>query len=132
MDLTALKAELLAGHPGTGPYDADDATAAGEMNAVNRTLPKASLTGSEVLNAVDTAEFAALATDADRQIVWNIVHLGTVNPFGIEATLFTGLFGAGSATITALAAARQRPVSRAVELGLGTVKHGHVETARAI
>ena len=36
MDLAALAAELTGGHPDTGAYDADDATAAGELNAVNR------------------------------------------------------------------------------------------------
>ena len=36
MDLVALAEELTAGHPDTGAYDADDATAAGQLNAVNR------------------------------------------------------------------------------------------------
>ena len=36
MDLAALAAELTGGHPDTGAYDADDAIAAGELNAVNR------------------------------------------------------------------------------------------------
>jgi len=131
MDLAALKAELTAGHPGTGAYDADDATAAGQLNAVNRTKNLASLTGSEVINAVDAAEFTALSA-AEQQQVWDIVHLGTVNPFGIEATLFTSIFGGGSATITALAAARTEDVSRGVELGLGTAGEGHIAQARAL
>ena len=36
MDLTALAAELVSGHPDTGAYSTDDATAAGELNALNR------------------------------------------------------------------------------------------------
>lgn len=36
MDYTALAAELLAGHPVTGAYNADDDLAAAELNAVNR------------------------------------------------------------------------------------------------
>ena len=36
MDLAALAAELTAGHPDTGAYDADNALAAAEINAVNR------------------------------------------------------------------------------------------------
>ena len=36
MDLTALAAELVAGHPVTGSYDSDDALAAGELNVLNR------------------------------------------------------------------------------------------------
>ncbi|HUT92498.1 MAG TPA: hypothetical protein VMY37_23595 [Thermoguttaceae bacterium] len=129
MNIAALKAELLAGHPGTGAYDDDAAVAAGQLNAVNRTRNRASMTGSEIINAVVPSEWNAL-TDAERQTVWNILHLGDVNPFGVEATLLTSTFGAGSATITALAAARKDDVSRADELGLGTVYPGHVENAR--
>ena len=131
MDIAALKAELIAGHPDAGPYDADAAVAAGQLNAVNRTRPRASMTGSEVINAVDPAEFAALEA-GPKQMVWDIVHLGTVNPWGIEATLMISIFGAGSATIVALAAARQQAISRAVEIGLGHVRVGDVERARAL
>ena len=130
MDIAALKAELLAGHPVTGAYDADDALAAGQLNVVDRTLPRDSLTGSEVLNAVNAGEWAALDAAA-QQTVWDIVHLGDVNPFGVEAALISDVFGAGSNTITALAAARQRGVSRAVELGLGVIREGDVQVARA-
>jgi hypothetical protein len=35
-DLYAIQAELLAGHPDTGPYSADDQTATDELNAFNR------------------------------------------------------------------------------------------------
>ena len=38
MDIDVLKTELLAGHPDTGAYNADDALAAGELNAVNRAV----------------------------------------------------------------------------------------------
>ena len=131
MDIAALKAELIAGHPDAGPYDADAAVAAGQLNAVNRTRPRASMTGSEVINAVDPAAFGALEAGPE-QMVWDIVHLGTVNPFGIEATLMISIFGAGSATIVALAAARQQAISRAVEIGLGHVRVGDVERARAL
>ena len=40
------------------------------------------------------------------------------------------VFGGGSATITALQALRVEAVSRAVELGLGTIYPGHVQNAR--
>ena len=36
MDIAALAAELAAGHPDTGAYNADDALAAGEINVLNR------------------------------------------------------------------------------------------------
>jgi hypothetical protein len=130
MDLAALKAELTSGHPDTGPYDADDSIAAGQLNAKNRTRNKESLTGSEVMNAIDQAAWDGLQ-DPGRQKVWNIVHMGTVNPFGREAALLIDVFGAGSATIVALALARVTSISRAVEVDLGVVRAGDIQRARA-
>jgi len=106
MNISDLAEELAAGHPDTGAYNADAATAAGELNAVNRTRNRTSMTASEVYNAVDAAEYVALDAD-EKQEIWDILHLGEINPFGMEATRFTALFGGGSDTITALAAARQ-------------------------
>ena len=128
MDYTALKTELAAGHPVTGAYDADDAVAADQLNAVNRTRNRTSMSGSEVLNAIDKTEYLALS-DAMKQLVWNVLHIGQLNPFGVEATLLREVFGS-SATITALNALRVQAISRAVELGLGTVPWAHVEVAR--
>ena len=130
MSLAELKAELTAGHPDTGAYNADDGIAATEINAVNRTRNKTSLTGSEVLNNVNATEWSAL-TDVQKQEVWDIVHLGELNPFGVEATLLIAIFGGGSVTITALAAARKEDVSRAEELSLGRVLPTNVTNARA-
>lgn len=129
-DIAKLKTELLAGHPDTGAYNADDALAAGELNAVNRTTNKTEMTGSEVMQSVVPAAFLALSA-AEKQRVWDILHLGTLDPFGIEADLMVDIFGGGSATITALVADRVNNVSRAVELGIGFVYPGHVQNARA-
>lgn len=131
MDLQALKVELLAGHPDTGAYSLDDATAAAELNAVNRTNPRASMTASELMNTINKAEFDALLA-GDRALVWNVLHIGDINPFGIEASIFTSAFGAGSGTITSLAAARIAAVSRADELGIGSPTPGDVIQARAV
>jgi len=129
-DIAALKAELSAGHPGTGAYNADDELAAGELNAVNRTKSKATMTASEIYNAVDSAGYVAL-TAVQQAEVWNILHMGEINPFGLEATRFTSIFGGGSTTITALASLRKDAVRRAEEIGLGFISPGHVTEARA-
>ena len=130
MDIAALKAELTAGHPDTGAYDADPVLAAAEINLANRDRNRTSMTGSEVLNAVDSGEWGT-RTAAQKQTVWDIVHLGDVNPFGVEATLMTGAFsGAGGATIAALQAARKEKISQATALGLGNVRPGDIQKAR--
>ena len=129
MNIAALKTELLAGHPDTGAYKADDATATAQLNAVNRTTNKTSMIASDVYNAIDQTEWLAL-TDAKRQEIWDILHLGEINPYGLEATRFTSIFGGASDTVTTLKSVRKNNVSRAVELGLGFVFQGHVENAR--
>jgi hypothetical protein len=99
-----------------------------DMSIKNRVRNKTSLTGSEVLNAIPKADLFALPT-VELQRMWNVVHLGNVNPFGIEADILIDIFGAGSATITTLAAIRKEIVSRAVELGI-ILKKGYIEQAR--
>ena len=131
MDYVALKAELDSGHPVTGAYDANNATALAQLNALNRTQNRTSMSGSEVINNVDAAEWANLTAD-EKQTVWDIVHLGDVNPFGIEATLMTNVFGGGSNTITALAAARVTSISRAQELGFSGLDADHIAKARTL
>ena len=130
MDYVALKAELTDDPLTRGYSGMTDEEAATDLNTVYREKNRTSMSGSEVLNAVNATQWAEL-TDAQRQTVWNVVHLGTINPFGVEATLLIGVFGAGTATITALAAARLDSMSRAAELGLGSVFAGHVHDARA-
>ena len=129
MNIAILKQELLDDHPDTGPYNADNALATIELNVENRSSNKKTMTASEVYNAVDVPEYEALGAD-DKLEIWNIIHIGEINPFGLEATRFTSIFGGGSVTIVALAAGRKISVSRAVELELGLIKEGHVFEAR--
>ena len=125
-----LIVELAAGHPDTGAYNADNELATAELNAENRTKNKTSMSASEVYNAIDATEYIALS-DADKEEVWNIIHLGTLNPFGLEATRITAIFPGGGSTITTLAGLRKDTVSRAQEIDLEIpVKVGHVEQAR--
>lgn len=131
MNLSILKAELLAGHPGTGAYNADSLIAANQINAVNRTIPVASMSGDEVFAATDGPQFVALS--AAKQANW-LAFCGreSINPFGTANVAFvTWVFGAGTATVTALQAARSEAGSRARELGLPMVYPGHIEQARA-
>lgn len=131
-DLAALKAELLAGHPVTGAYSAHDATAAIEINVVNRTLPIPRLSGDAVFAATDGAEFIAL-TD-HKQVLWmSFCGRGQVDPFGASnIALLQHIFGGTSATQTALQALRNRAVSRATELGFTRVRGGTIAEARAL
>ena len=131
MDLVALKAELLAGHPDTGAYDADAATAATQLNAVNRTRNLTSLTGDVMFGATDDTEFAGL-TDLKKQLWVSFCGRDSIDPFGSANVAFvTWIFGGGSGTITTLATLRKEDLSRAAELGFGFIYPGHVQDARA-
>ena len=131
IDYTALADELTAGHPDTGAYNADSAIAASEINAVNRTRIRASMSGSEIWAATDSAELAALTAGA-RGNWLAFCAIDSHNPeAGGLAQLFTvSIFGGDSATVSTLASTRQEVVSRSVELGLGSVKAGEIEVAR--
>jgi hypothetical protein len=134
MDYIALRDELDSDPLGRGyeelPTPMSDEEVAADMNAVYRTRNRTSMTASEVFNACDETEFDALSPE-EEALVWNILHLGALNPFGLEAIKFQAIFGA-STTITTLQSLRVEDVSRAVELGLGRVSTGDVQKARAL
>lgn len=136
MNYQELKTELLAGHPTTGAYNVDDQLAADELNAVNRTINKASLSGDEIFNATDNTEFGAL-TDHKR-VLWVSFCGKSINPFAAANVAFVQwIFGGGSTTVSNLAALRVTNVSRAKELELtleysGEISISHVATARAL
>ena len=88
------------------------------------------MSGDELFAATDDTQFQSLAVD-QRSLWMSFCGRDTIDPFGTANVNFvTEIFGGGSATLSALAAARKDDVSRAVELELGTVKPGHIEEAR--
>ena len=130
-NIATLKVELDAGHPGTGAYNADDELAAGELNAVNRTLTRDTVTGSEILNATDDSEYGVL-TAANKTDWLGLCGIESVDSAsGVAKSMEADLFGAGTVTRTSLAAVRSPVASRAVELGLGFIFASHVSQARA-
>ena len=131
MDYTILASELTIGHPDTGAYDADSAIAAQQINAVNRTRIKASMTGSEIFAATDSAEFDGL-TAAKKDLWLAFCAIDNQNPeAGGLAQLFTvSIFGGGSTTVSTLASIREESISRSAELGLGYIRDGDIKHAR--
>lgn len=114
---------------GRGYSAMSDFDVAFDINAISRIRNRVSMSASEVFNAIDNTEFNALSAD-NQQLIWNIIHIGDLNPFGLEATIFTSVFGGGSTTISDLQNIRIDDISRAAELGLGEVREGFVTTAR--
>ncbi len=131
MDINALKAELAGVHPTTGPYAADNAVAANQLNKVNIVRNRTSMTGREVAAEVVNAEYDAL-TEAKKGQILALIASDDIDPFGFAANVVTNVFGAGSSTVTALAVARTETVSQAVDKSLGDVREGTVAQARAL
>lgn len=129
MNIDILKTEITTDPLTRGYSGMSDLATALDLNTVYRTTDKTSMTGTEVFNAIDKAEFNAL-TATNKKLIWDIIHLGEINPFGLESDLFVDIFGGGSTTITDLQALRKNNVSRGVELGIGNVREGNVQEAR--
>jgi len=124
-----LRDELLNDPLARGYSTMTDQAASDDLNTEYRTRNRTIMSASEVFNSIDKAEFDALS-NANETLIWNVLHLGDINPFGLEATVFTAVFPGGGATLTALAADRKQPISRAAELELSAVKSRDVGYAR--
>jgi len=135
MDYVALRAELddSGGHPITGPYSLDDATAVDELNAVNLTRTKSSVSGADAFQVTDSGEFDVL-TDVARSEWLSLCAIDNVDPSNGTPAAATAsrLFGGGSTTLANLIAFRTENISRAVELGFGVIVIGDVQNARAL
>jgi hypothetical protein len=132
LDYSALQAELLAGHPDTGAYDPDDVLAVGQLNLANRIRIKPTVTGAEIADATDNAEFTAL-TVADQNRWLAMCAINTLDTTGgIAGALEADLFGVATVTRANLIALREETVSRATELFGADVIIGDVQNARAL
>ena len=151
-DLQILHDELISGHPVTGPYSADAATAAEQINAVNRSR-LISITSGELL------AWSGTKSDGDRPRIIKIeqgesseveeiaaickVAAETIRRDGTELDLnrddrvamVAALVQAGvlsQADSDSLYSLATQSISRADEIGLSNVRAGTVEQARAL
>lgn len=110
-----------------------DGDATIDMNTVYRTRVKSSVSGADAFTVTDPTEFDGLT--AEERLEWlSLCAIDSVNPSNgtPAAATATRLFGGGSNTVTSLNAFRDEAVSRAVEIGVGTVNEGDINNARAL
>ncbi len=135
-NLAALKAELDAGHPVTGAYSVDDATAADEINAVN-IASEIDVSHKSFLGAIKRIHWP---TDQAHRDYLIFISQGPTIPLQDPEvqTMLThatgGIFPTASAaaTRTAIMALWATTISRAQELNLGRVATGTVQNARML
>jgi hypothetical protein len=137
MDYQALRNELDTDALAFGYSGMTDAQVVSAINSVNspygQTVTKSSLTGAEVFKATDSTEFDAL-TDAQRSEWLSLCAIQDLDPNNgtPAAATATRIFGGGSTTLASLQSLRDEVVSRAVQIGLGSVHVGDVQNARAL
>ena len=131
MNYAVLKTEVTTDPLGRGYSEMTDAEIAASLNdTVDRVVNKSSLSGDEMFGATVTAGFAALT--AEKKAIWvSFCGRDSIDPFSTANVEFVKwVFGNTSDTVTALAALRVSTVSRATELGLGTVYPSQVTRAK--
>lgn len=125
--IAVLKTELAE----AGYSAMSDAVAKEAMNVVNISFTNQFLSGSDIFNATDDAEYNGLTVE--QKSSWDalcaISSIDTSN--GVAKAREAELFGVGTTTRANLIAARQTTISRATELGLPRVRTGHIQEARA-
>jgi len=102
---------------------------ADDLNTAYREKNIQIMTASQILNATEKSEYDGLNT-GEKDAYWNLLHMGELNPWGVEASIMVDLFGSGSQTIQTLGVQRKVPCSRAEELGLGTIRWRDVAKIR--
>jgi len=102
------------------------------LNASNRSLPTPPVNGGQLMENIDSSEFASLTPSN----VSNLQILVTAAQGGLDlnnANVFQDIediFSPGSASHNSISALKSFSGSRAQELKLPKVKLGHVEEAR--
>lgn len=131
--LAALQSELTV-DPATIGYTGDDDGDLALLMAVDRSVEKATLTSSEIFESIDREEYEALSLLQQEQ-VRVVLSLGDNIQIssGTKARAWLlDAFVALTATRAALQSVATKTVSRAEELGLGSVHLGDVQNARTI
>lgn len=128
----ALRAELDAGHPDTGPYDADDSIALQQIELVNRVMDRPTIPAAEIFDEIlkQPGEWALVA-DADRELVLEILRIYPNIPTAAGTPARAQLIAAlGTTTKAAIGAMIPITVSRTTELGYSRMKLGDIQNAR--
>ena len=129
--MSILSDELTTDPLGRGYGGMTDGEAAVDLNLLYRSKIAEQMSGDEIFQQTDPPEFSSL--QQHKQDLWLAFCARDVIDPGATANeeLVKWIFGAGSVTVASLVATRSLSISRGDELGLGHVKHGHVQQARA-
>lgn len=130
VNIKTLAAELSNDPLGVGYVAMTDEQALHSITAKTRQKNKSEIAGAEIIEMVDLSEYDMLSAQK-KQLFWDLVHAGTVDPFGNAYTLMNDAFGPSSATMAKFNSGKIKLISRADELGLrGRLRVGYIAAAR--
>jgi hypothetical protein len=131
-NINLLNTEVDTDPLGRGYAGMTDQQLADSLNAADRSRNRVSMSGDEVFQSLDSQATWDALTDAARSNFLSFCARDNIDPFGAaNVALVTSIFGTPSATLTNLNNARTELVSRATELGIGSVTVGDVQYVRA-
>ena len=130
MNYQLLKTEINTDELARGYAGMTDQQVADSLNAVDRQRNRTSMSRQEIYENIDVTALSGLTAIQVAQL--NLAMSDSVDPFGNAAQVFINIFGGGSNTVSALAAARVETVSRAVEIGVGEVIPYDLTRLRAV
>ena len=128
--MSVLSDELANDPNAVGYSTMTDIEAADSLNTSNISVNRTSMSGSELLDNMDSTEYNSL-TNVKRDQWLSLCGVDSIDPFGSAVQIVVNIWGGGSQTITNLQAARIETISRAQELGI-KVREGDITVARAI
>lgn len=125
---SALEDELQNDPLGRGYSAMTDEQIRDDGHIEYRTLNLTNMSGRAVAAEVVASEYNALSAVKKAQFL-ALIASDSLDPFGLAVTVVKDIFGAGSVTVSNLAAARVETVSRWRELDINP-KIGEIEDAR--
>lgn len=134
MDYQTLKDEIINDPLGRGYAQMSDVEVAQDLTTEYRTYERTSISGAEIFNAIDPAEFSALS-DSQKTLVRDVFSLGVnidVSQGTNARAVLVDAFPSGTTTLENLAGLVNATRSRAAELGLGRVDWRDVRYARTL
>jgi len=132
MDYNILIDELNNDPLSRGYVTMSDGERLASLSTANRDINVETVTGQDIFEAVVPSEYAVLSVDF-KSLLYAIMGMGTIYVNGTNTKVaLLAMFGAGTTTRTNLAKLQVTKISRAVELGLGVLGLGHLQSAREL
>jgi hypothetical protein len=130
----SISVELIAGHPVTGAYDADDIVALSELKAVNIVRDRPTVPAAEILEQIiaNPSEWNAL-TSGEQTMISMILDLNKSVPTDAASPARVALIAIlGASTVAAVGAIIPETVSQSVALWTRDIQLGDVQNGRAV